>query len=120
MYMEQKVLPAFRTTIDQMKELLAMKDAQTHGQKFIGNYIDPGMITSRGEVYDYFKKVRDFADMNITLNGERMQSAERMHAENMYTLARGIMWAVEHDGFDLIKHMPVEKWGYDIATATEG
>jgi len=108
-YLEREVLPVFLKWVADTTQPVPMKYAKKYGQWFIAHYIDPAKVEHRGEIYDFFEKVAEYADMHETITGEK-----NMHNENMRTLALGVVWAAQHDGFDFIKYESVQNWGKDI------
>lgn len=108
-YLEKEVLPIFRKWVGDTTQLVPMKHAKKYGQYFIAHHIDPRKVENRGEIYDFFEKLADYVDMHETITGNK-----DMHSENMRTLALGIVWAVQHDGFDYVKYEAVQNWGEDI------
>jgi len=114
MYLEEKVLPTFIQWVKSLKEPVDMKDAKKHARYFIRTHIDPVKATSRGAVYDLFESVSDYYKMHKVLNPGTMSAAETLLADNMHALASGVVWAMEHDAFDLVKYDPIPTWGPDI------
>lgn len=115
MYVEKEVLPIFRKWVESMVNVVPMSDARRYGQFFVANHIDPARIESRGEVYDFFEKVENYAEMKKAMYSGAMDSQDAVRCENMETLAKGIIWAVQHDGFDAVKHDPIKMWGSEIS-----
>lgn len=112
--MNQVIYDSFRGVVDRMTRPLEMEEAQREGQAFIADYVPPTMIANRRELYDMFKKLSDYAKMHMAMHMNTMSEPEKLKYHNMCTLAKGIKWAVEHDGHDLVRDQPVQEWGHDI------
>ncbi len=114
MYLQEKILPAFVQWVKSLKEPVCMKDAKKHARYFIKNHINPTEIPSRGAVYDLFESLSEYYEMHKILHKGAMTAEDVKFFDNMYTLSSGVVWAMEHDAFDLVKYDPIPTWGPDI------
>lgn len=114
MYCETEVLPKFFKWVHEIKEVVPMDEARKYGQFFIANHIDAEKVGTRGALYDYFEKVKHYADMQKLINHGKLSAEDALIAENTCVLSRGIIWATQHDGFDDVKYDPISEWGMDI------
>jgi len=114
MYLEEKVVPTFVQWVKSLKEPVDMKDAKSYARYFLRNHVDPVKAESRGAVYDLFESVSDYYEMHKVLNPGGLSAAEKLFADNMSVISKGMVWSMEHDAFDLVKYDPVPTWGPDI------
>lgn len=109
-YLNNEVMPEFIKYINSKSEMMTLDDARYHGQHFLKDYVDPSRVDSRGDIYETFEKIKDYAEVHKMIN----QGRETVQSSNMSILANGIIWALEHDAFDCIKWEPFSEWGMDI------
>lgn len=117
MYLKKEVLPSFHNWINSLKNPINIDDAKQYGMYFIAKYIDPKKSDSRGDVYDLFEDIKKYGEIKKLLYGNQMKSDDTLRTENLCKVSQGIIWAVQHDGFDSIKYDPIKKWGIDIEKA---
>lgn len=117
MYLKNDVLPTFEQWVRSQNNPVLMADAKRLARGFLLKHVNPASAHTRGAVYELFENVANYADTRLSLYGNRLDQAETLCLENMHVLARGIVWAVEHDGFDQVKYDPITQWGKDIHTA---
>lgn len=115
MYLQKEVLPVFTKWVEAQKELVPMEDVKRYGQYFVANYVEPTLISSPGEVYDFFEKIATYKAIETELKEGVMSEQELMVSENMKNLSDGIYWAMEHDALDRIKYEPIKEWTKDIS-----
>lgn len=117
-YLRMEVLPIFEKWVTtEFPKLVETKEAFKWGQKFIKAHINPTKISSRGEVYNLFEDVAEYAEAKREIYFPRLNDKEQMDLQNMESLAWGIVWAIDHDGFDTVKYNKIDKWGSDIMEA---
>lgn len=114
-YLEKEVLPIFKQWTDSMSTVVSMKDAKKYGRFFIANYIDPVKAGSRGAIYDLFEDLEEYAGVHSLIYAGKIPEPEHIKLKNFETLAKGIVWAMEHDGFDSVKYDPIQTFGPDIS-----
>lgn len=119
MYLEDVVLPKFSEWVQSLDHIVPMEHGKKYARYFVVNNIDPSQIKSRGEVYNLFEKVYEYAEMKKIMNKGKMDKSESMCTDNLYTLANCIVWIMEHDAFDSIKYEPITEWGDDILEGKE-
>lgn len=119
MYLEKEVLTKFIKWINSLPAAVSMADAKKHAKFFIHKYIDPAKAGSRGAVYDFFEELCSYADMNKSIHAGQMNAADVMKNDNMSTISQGIVWMMQHDGFDTVKYDALTKWGHDILSQTK-
>lgn len=116
MYLEDEILPKFHQWVNSLSTPVTMKEAKKYAKFFIAKYIDPAKAGTRGAVYDLFEDVYEYAQMRKLLHAGQMDAMETLRTTNLHDLAYGIVWAMEHDGFDTVKYDPITQWGMDITT----
>jgi len=119
MYLKQEVLPTFYEWISSLDKPVPLEEAKKYARYFIVNHIDPVKAGSRGCVYDLFESVVEYAQIKQLLHQNQLDNLAVMHINNLENIANGIVWCVEHDGFDTVKYDPITQWGMDITTGAE-
>lgn len=114
MYLKKEVLPLFYDWVSTFPKLVSMDDAKKYGMFFVANNIDPNKVESRGEVYKLFEDVKTYGEVQKSMFARQMKQDEMLRLENLCTVARGVIWAIEHDALDSIKYDPIDSWGMDI------
>lgn len=114
MDLKEQVFPIFKNWVDTMAQPVPMKHAKNLGRYFIANHIPATAVDCRGEIYEAFEDISVYADTHTALHKAQMSEADRIRCENMETLAKGIVWAIEHDGFDVVKYEAFGEYGPDI------
>lgn len=112
-YMKDRVIPQFVTWVNGIQEEVQLEEAMQMGREFIKSTVDVNSIKNRGELYDAFEELKSYAKLSLHL---REQGSALVYT-NMQTLAQGVIWAVQHDGFDSVKYLPLSAWGVDIQNA---
>ena len=111
-YIKNTVMPQFGAWCKGFIEQLPEDDVMSNARLFLKNHVDVTMLKNRGEVYEAFEDLKTFAKLAKVINASSPQDA--LYYDNMETLAQGIVWCVEHDGFDLVKYDDFTSWGKDI------
>lgn len=118
MYLKKEILPKFTQWAESLKTAVAIGDAKRYAQYFINNTIDPSKVPSRGAVYDLFESLYEYYEMHKVLHAGRISPEEMLRIDNLHNLAYGVVWAMEHDAFDVVKYDPITHWGMDIKKAS--
>ena len=119
MYLKNEVLPTFNAWVNSLDSLVDIEKAKKYAKYFIAKHIDPTKAQTRGAVYDLFEDVYEYAEMKKVIEKGQIDGAHMLRIDNLSILAKCIVWAIEHDGFDTVKYDTIDKWGMDILSVNE-